>query len=249
MILSSRRLVFTTSQIYFQCLVQHQLESLWDEATSGVFHDSLRVFPQGSPTSLPELSARLREYYRRQLSFQTDVVDAFLGILGASNASKDLLWSITHFFGVPICYGLDPEVARHSFIRSLLWTVKTDQKRAVKHTYIFPSWTWASVKADRPPEDPGNLDLEISGLVDTTAVPEAIDVQVCHRISGSMSISAYAQQQCDSRDFHPWLDITTWTRRFDVRLLDQRYFPGMGRTEASNVRVFTNMIFTTNELS
>lgn len=63
------------------------------------------------------------------------------------------------------------------------------------------------------------------------ALPEAIDVRVHHRTMGSMSIPSYVQQDCDSRDFRPWLDITTWTRRFEVRVRDQQYFPGHGKAK------------------
>jgi hypothetical protein len=231
MLLSPRRLVFTSSQMYFQCLVQHHLESLCSEATFAVFKDGLRVFPHEATSSLEELSERLQEYYKRQLSFQTDIVDAFLGVLGAFNASNDLPWSVTHFYGIPICYGSSPEVARHSFIRSLLWTVETKHNNTIIPTDAFPSWTWASVKAERPSEDPGELDLQVSGHVDPIAVPNDIDIQVCHRTSGSMTISAFVQEQGESRDFQPWLDITTWTQRFKVRILNQQYFPGVGRAE------------------
>lgn len=79
-LLSRRRLVFTGSQVYFQCRRDHRLEGL---TLPSSIESTLK--PRAFPEIYIGLDAvaiydRLQEYYKRHLSFDTDIPNAFSGI-------------------------------------------------------------------------------------------------------------------------------------------------------------------------
>lgn len=80
--------------MYFQCAVQHDVESLNGGLTSALFKADYRAFPHQSIShdymAAYGLGYRLEEYYQRQLSFKSDIIDAFLGIFNAFDASGEL---------------------------------------------------------------------------------------------------------------------------------------------------------------
>jgi hypothetical protein len=88
MLLSCRRLVYTESQVYFQCLEMPCLEGLSMEFTSTDRPSWLRCFPnRGIGTTVEELYNRLQEYYRLELSYQADILNGFAGIFNAFRES------------------------------------------------------------------------------------------------------------------------------------------------------------------
>ncbi|KAH7071341.1 heterokaryon incompatibility protein-domain-containing protein [Paraphoma chrysanthemicola] len=226
MLLSPRRLIFTDSQMYFQCTVQHDVESLCCGLTSSFFKGTYRAFPYRSIShdrdAAYALSHRLMEYYQRQLSYKSDIIDAFLGIFMAFDASDELRYSVTHFYGVPMYHDKsNPEVARQSFLTSLLWFIKAENPGDVMYSNTFPSWTWASVKADRPLRNPGKLDIHTTKTLRPDEFSKDIKIQLWHHDTGPMDIPTFVNQDDSWKAFYPFLDVTTWTRRCVVRLHDR----------------------------
>ncbi|XP_014554498.1 hypothetical protein COCVIDRAFT_55448, partial [Bipolaris victoriae FI3] len=86
MLLSRRRLVFTKTQMYFQCRNAMCMESLNPDYTDyrrgSIF--PIRRFPSGGiGKTVYDLLCRLEEYYRRELSFGIDSILAFDGVVNA----------------------------------------------------------------------------------------------------------------------------------------------------------------------
>jgi hypothetical protein len=159
-LLSKRRLVFTESQVYFQCWNMHCCEStpLWlEEAhTKGLkrFKESvhtLRVFPsKGIGKTGKEIGARIQEYIRRNLSQDSDALNAFLGIF---QAFRELQHPVYHHWGLPLSKGRsmkqELEDLHTSFLSSLSWSMSScDNSSAhlLTRRDMFPSWSWAAWK-------------------------------------------------------------------------------------------------------
>jgi hypothetical protein len=107
MLLSRRQLVFTDSQMYFQCTLGHGVESLNASLTtsSGPFAALYRVFPRrGIDHSRLDLTLPLVEYYTRNVSFKADIIHAFAGIINAFDDSEFFHNKVTHFHGISIVY-------------------------------------------------------------------------------------------------------------------------------------------------
>lgn len=79
-LLSARRLVFTDTQVYFQCKSAYMLEG-WGKQQKELSRNSrlmLAAFPEISGISRASgVYNRLEEYYRRELSYQSDILNAF----------------------------------------------------------------------------------------------------------------------------------------------------------------------------
>jgi hypothetical protein len=106
-LLSSRRLVFTDSQVYFQCTSSYTLEG-WESQESKFRRNSrlrLGAFPElPSFSKSSQIYERLQEYYGRQLSYNSDIFNTLAGIfrvfqgLGQHGATVNA----SHFYGIPI---------------------------------------------------------------------------------------------------------------------------------------------------
>ncbi|KAH7079567.1 heterokaryon incompatibility protein-domain-containing protein [Paraphoma chrysanthemicola] len=242
MLLSPRRLVFTDSQMYFQCTVQHDIESLCCGLTSTIFKGAYQAFPYRSIShdhdAADALSHRLMEYYQRQLSYQSDIIDAFLGVFSAFDVSEELQHSVTHFYGVPMYHDKsNPEVTRQSFLNSLLWFIEVQDAGDAIYSNTFPSWTWASVKADRPLNEPGELHINTAEMLRGDEFPKDINIEFWHRDAGPMDIHTFVNQDSNWKAFHPWLDVTTWTRRYVVELNDEKHLRGTGFFDTDRERI------------
>lgn len=134
LLLSRRCLFFTNTQMYFQCMNMQCQERV---ETSGINRayprlkyniDSIPEYIPRVPRipktyrtySLTEFYNRLEEYYPRKLTFRTDCIEAFLGILNNSTSSD--LEEATHFYGLPLMPGaVSAHTATKSFVDSLMW--------------------------------------------------------------------------------------------------------------------------------
>ncbi|KAF1837044.1 HET-domain-containing protein [Decorospora gaudefroyi] len=220
MLLSRRRLVFTNSQMYFQCTMMHGVESLCPNATtpSGPFRALYRVFPHGGigHTEM-DMKRRLIEYYRRQLSFKTDIIHAFAGIVNAFNSSKILQGKATHFYGIPIIYADENlDLATESFVLNLTWSIhfsSTTRPDPIQRTDAFPSWSWASAKADQADTTPGEL-LHESYHIDHIDIPpwaqNDTQVHVHHVQHGEMDMPTFIHQNHGYEHFLPRIKVTSW---------------------------------------
>jgi hypothetical protein len=171
-LLSTRRLIFTDRQVYFECQGYYCFEGLApSRATlSGKhvpmeqrFHISLRgssrvsmhpptchnlgVFPRNKIGSTwDELRFRIEEYSKRSLTYENDILRAFLGILGRYEKESMLqtLWGVP--FRREQTHGRDPLYGRtfdcalpsNHLIEHLFWVSVTPSTRREG----FPSWSW-----------------------------------------------------------------------------------------------------------
>lgn len=111
-LLSQHRLVFTETRAAFQC--QHDM---WRAARAG------------------DIFYRIDEYTRRHLTYPTDSLRAFLGILRAF----EKLWPpARHLWGVPFVFGADGRVQQ--LAQGLLWKSRS---RSLRRNRGNPSWSWA----------------------------------------------------------------------------------------------------------
>ncbi|KAF1932678.1 HET-domain-containing protein [Didymella exigua CBS 183.55] len=152
MLMSRRRIVFTDSQMYFQCASAVWLESLDLAATDpqSQLYEQFRVFPTFEANNgFDEIQNRLKEYYQRRLSFKTDAIHAFSGICNAHVTDAGPV-ALTHFYGVPIVFpDTCHQIAQTTFIEALNWRIlhRDSVLEPLMFPLIFPSWSWASVKA------------------------------------------------------------------------------------------------------
>ncbi|CAO2653733.1 Nn.00g031440.m01.CDS01 [Neocucurbitaria sp. VM-36] len=218
-ILSNRRLVFTNSQVYFQCLNMHCCESLMTsfKSRSVVSEDNLdtalQVFPrpvhygqQATASVRLVFAARLCAYLTRTLSTESDSLNAFMGILR-------YFWflesPIYHFWGLPFGpYAQKDAPPMYDFLVSLLWRpANAPNLPSLVKKAEFPSWTWAAWKgiADIWPDpdtwrDSTDRDFDVSVAIED--------------ISGvRLTVEAYVQRMTSTWDlyqFQPYLHLTGW---------------------------------------
>lgn len=225
MLLSCRKLVFTSTQMYFQCGNEIGIESLAPELTSGILKRTYRVFPRERNSARSEyIYECLKEYYQRRLSYKTDTINAILGIINDINVAraeyKDV---VTHFYGVPVFFSLvvhDREIfseTRISFIRDLLWTTNTNGRYDQWTTNLFPSWSWASAKANQAVDATDTLNFANKIPQDERLQDyDGVEILVCHKLKGQVKIKDFLQHQEDYKAFHPFIEVNTWTRSYEV---------------------------------
>jgi hypothetical protein len=165
-LLSKRRLIFTDEQVYYEChgmsccevlnlpykdMHKENGQSFKDE----YLHFSTREvgkFTAGVGNAPYHLYKRIEEYTNKNLSYQTDRLNAFLGIL---NRFEKELHSSRHLWGQPMIPDMDTaghmanastrslERARRwyglgSFVDGLAWAVRGYATRESAR----PSWSW-----------------------------------------------------------------------------------------------------------
>lgn len=213
--------------MYFQCTEAHEVESLHPGLTTSLFFKDIDVvFPKYAVgTNISDIGSRLSEYYKRQLSFPADIIDAFTGIINAANNSRNIQnelrdhayydGTLTQFYGVLVYYDKrNPDTLRISFLIGLNWSVKDLDGVGTTASSLFPSWTWASVKAAQPPDQLGTFQ-PVSNAVPGIKTPwRGIDVQICHRTRGLQSMSDLSEHEY--KDYHPYFDIKTWVQKCPV---------------------------------
>lgn len=171
-LLSRRRLVFTDEQVYYECAAMNCRESMLNDLDSlhtedrRKFRECLKsgFFGSRNPYStggFGEVSrtpkdnmTRLREmielYTGRELTYDTDSLNAFVGILRLFEQSESPIPTI---WGVPLHRSLDAEgedlvkKTDASFVASLAW--RHEIRLAANYSAIyprrrngFPSWSW-----------------------------------------------------------------------------------------------------------
>jgi hypothetical protein len=167
--LSKRRLVFTETQTYFQCWNMHCCEStpldLKAAHTKNLerFKETIHtpsVFPRkGIGKTSNEVEQRIQEYLGRDLSKDSDALNAFLGIF---QAFQELENPVYNFWGLPIMDERSTTHVHHSpsrasefdqlygsLLSSLAWSMDScDSASAhfLTRRFMFPSWTWAAWK-------------------------------------------------------------------------------------------------------
>jgi hypothetical protein len=154
--LSQRCIFFTEYQVYLVCQDTTRSEAVPDEAHTSYIPYLINarcldanIF--GASTSIAEGIFRDRLIFtRRSLTRESDVLDAFRGILHAS--------SFTSLYGIPIAprtSKMDPYVA---FALGMLWTrtppsamprhLRSEKVMPRRRRLGFPTWSWTSVTGE-----------------------------------------------------------------------------------------------------
>lgn len=140
-LLSRRRLVFTGSQVYFQCMKTYAWEGLSmppDTTTQQI--SFYRVFPEdGIGRHAQDIVKRLNEYASRQLTFGSGSLNAILGIFRPFQDKQ-----VYHLWGVPFFADSAPGNMERNFVMALSWNTRVpDQARCRSN---FPTWSWVGWK-------------------------------------------------------------------------------------------------------
>jgi hypothetical protein len=172
---TKRKLVFTEEQIYFECgamscheSIKYDLSKLHDTIKHGNQH-ILPVESLGNgeaedglrPTVVPTIADRharflslRQQYIKRQLTYESDSLNAFLGILkqlelpAPSKDDRRMCW-LVFIWGVPYensSTSTSDDLLR-SFMEYLLWIhpscsfTKSIQRTEATRRYDFPSWS------------------------------------------------------------------------------------------------------------
>jgi len=209
---SRRRLVFAPSQVYFQCLEMHCCESLtayvklmppwaaWAGDALSTPSTNLQVFPFRSKepgeykTDAVDFSYCLKEYLRRDLTYESDTLNAFAGVMRQLWKSRDHDWNLC---GLPI--------PSDRLLKALLWLPEYDaRENKITRRNMFPSWSWAGLKG-------------ITGIRESDCIwPDSrFDVSVTvEDTSGSLttidSVSSL-RDDCEFTQFRPVIYLTGWT--------------------------------------
>jgi len=169
--LSRRCLFFTTTQVYFVCPTTDFCEAIINnvgsapesrratgQRTVDTTLEPRRFLPlhtsfydpstQGSP--LRTLAEHITEYSRRILTYETDILDSFLGLLSRSQ--------FLTYYGIPVALFTHPfpsewmnaKYFNMAFARGLFWTPGDkglqDGRRSICRRDGFPSWSWIGWK-------------------------------------------------------------------------------------------------------
>ncbi|RYP62334.1 hypothetical protein DL771_009773 [Monosporascus sp. 5C6A] len=199
-LLSRRRLLFTESQVYFQCMKMHCWEGLAAPPAALQHMRFYQVFPEdGIGRSGVDIVKRLNEYASRQLTFESDALNAFLGIFRPYQR-KDVF----HFWGIPFLARTDTNIDRN-FGVALGWITRLPDR--AQRRRAFPSWTWVGWQhLDNVPWGPEAQEADIS-------------VRVVHRSEEVVSLSEYVDRVragADFTEFLPSIVMTGWASKCRV---------------------------------
>ena len=237
MLLSRRRLVFTESQVFFECQSMCHYEHLKSISNAtGPLKEGFRAFPRPDITHrVTQVYEQLEKYYKRELSFSVDIINACVGIFYAfGHSSKPAVLSATHFYGIPIFFdNTHLNLPHMTFALGLTWIVynklelENDIERdnvfypALLQSEHFPAWSWASFKAQHPSSGPGRLMfMNRPDLDEPKKYPEdvgailfndEIRIRVTHRSGVEMDLSTYISHPDDYTKFKFHIIIESMT--------------------------------------
>ena len=216
-LLSRRRLVFTSSQIYFQCQETHYWEMIplpfssqpidldqWvSEGLDATLGPNTCVFPIIEPRSnASKVNALIREYLRREMSYEADVLNAIIGILRHV---------CSHFWGLPFepwGFGMTPLPNQahpdSAFLAALLWKPEYETKGTISKRSNFPSWSWVAYK--------GITGIK-QGSLFWDACDTSVDVRIQDRTHYTLHVWEYLQEmerKYDTYRYKPCVYLTGW---------------------------------------
>ncbi|CAH0041937.1 unnamed protein product [Clonostachys rhizophaga] len=163
-ILSRKRLIFTDSQVLFECNGMHCCEAVsfdlsrMHKKTKEMFDmDAYRLgaFGAKTPGTNPqEYMKYVSDFSKRELTYARDTLDAIQGVLNTFTRARN---PIHNFWGIPIIcsdgdffrrtdLALLPESTTRSrstrFIINLLWEPSPAYPHGFTRKKGFPSWSW-----------------------------------------------------------------------------------------------------------
>lgn len=152
-LLSRRRLVFTENQAYFQCSGMHCFESMdmpLDELhvrATNKFPEHMnfgRAFPPVAAMNRPmDFLKRINEYSSRSLTYDSDSLNAILGILRVFEKGDPPIY---HHLGIPLFGAHDGSSLDGSWILTYSLSLVWDFGTASERRNGFPSWSWVGWK-------------------------------------------------------------------------------------------------------
>lgn len=217
-LLSRRRLVFTETQIYFQCLEQHFCEShfvpvgdigrTYQHEIKGLMNHTQAFPPQGAGTLHDHIYKRIREYLSRQLSHDSDILYAFTGIL-QHFVRRDK--PVYHIWGVPFTSTISvssKDSVQDQFLKSLLWLPSDDWKGAkLSRRVDFPSWSWTGWRGLAGIQ-PGHE------VAKTCVVVKDVEIRITQKGDDPLSVAQYVAQihaeDCSTQQYSTGLHLTGW---------------------------------------
>jgi hypothetical protein len=140
---STRRIVFTEQQVYYECRTGLAFETIASpsEWPSGIF-DNQRGHEEHSPW---EICSRLTDYCGRELSASSDAIRAFEGIF---HNFKNRKFPVHQYLGIPIMPAVITAQRKfrdgirsrsEAFAAGLSWcNIASGTRRT-----LFPTWSWA----------------------------------------------------------------------------------------------------------
>lgn len=140
-LLSSRRLVFTASQVYFQCRKWFCHEYLPRALIAAAnIDDDVQAFTLSTYGARPWLvtfQKLLNTHLSRCLTYDSDILIAFLAVLRSLD--------VDHFWGVP--FRLDEKPSPEAALMDrLLWTAVPIKNTCLTLRDGFPTWSWTAWK-------------------------------------------------------------------------------------------------------
>jgi hypothetical protein len=147
---SRRRLFFTTQQVYWECSSRCYSETLFpgsSQCIKGSSMETRHMYPEYHVGVLEvdnPLWARVKEYMTRRLGDQSDILNAFQGVLQEYRRTERIhqLWGIP----IPTKYGESPR-------RSLLYGMTWHNTSTLTRRPGFPSWSWVGWRWDEAEGD------------------------------------------------------------------------------------------------
>ncbi|KAG6045513.1 hypothetical protein E4U39_002209 [Claviceps sp. Clav50 group G5] len=168
-LLSRRRLIFTTSQVYYQCRALHCYESISLPLRLASDWTLGRVFPAGDIAARPQepgqIARLIKTYMCRELANPEERLDAFRGLLRSYERMD--IFPMRHFLGLPLFHSDDFEIPgvvseTDRLAVGLGWIIRDSMSRSstvlppmaghetpvdklychARRTIPFPSWTW-----------------------------------------------------------------------------------------------------------
>jgi hypothetical protein len=247
--LSRRLLIFTEDQMYFQCSVTTGIPSLHTPRTvhsplvstihygTRNLRTNLELRGARHEQSVSALLGRLTSYFPKHISHSEDIVKAFMGIVNALELhDHQITIHATQIHGLPVFHSEDlldfcitPSSLRFgclssptsTFAFSLSWIIDANKSwnEPDSRSKLFPSWSWASVKANRHPQPVGGLEFSSTSSTESADMYQHEDIQawVAFRDGDPMTIEKYVSGLKDYTGDE--LDQTLWIRSW-VTVLD-----------------------------
>jgi hypothetical protein len=148
-IFSRRALVFTSEQVYWECQQGSWCEeAIWEiDATPHIFRKAFKsaqlLLPWSDQVSAESTYQTLVEQYSaRKLSFETDALNAFAGILHAMERT----WRQKYFWGLPCSFfssALQWKTARGHKVARRVASAPYKTSEGATVSLEIPSWSWA----------------------------------------------------------------------------------------------------------
>lgn len=207
-LLSKKRIFFTEYCYLYDCKTCCSRGYELDRLETGNPPSRLRLehrswMPYSSFEEAGQFYARVREFSKRTLTYQSDALNAMAGIF---RRFENLQHPVHNFWGVPIVHPESSASSRSrvttmdSFVRGLACSVS---KAGGRRRVGFPSWSWAGWEAACHP-------LHYWGSAEPTAVRVEIELRCGNRINWpEFEARCFLKQEPSHVSNHIW--INAWT--------------------------------------